>query len=229
MRNVLIIILLQFFAVILQAQDWIQVRSMNSNNSESVWMRKDSALIRSTLFIHDTIYIDSFRIKLFTAFAFLQKFKNQKENKKDSLFKPSLSNYSTGRAYYHKIKIAKTSVRRTKYRLVKKINKKKQNTTLYVKQYILEPCTPDTIRGILLYNNRIADEYDGNTYDSGIWVGCSPHFINGEKIFLLPSFYKETYYDDKLVKHTSAIKNGKFYTKDFTPIGNWRVYGLILN
>lgn len=217
-------------AINCKAQEWIKIRSIQNNNTVDEWVRKGSLDARTYLYTHDTIYVDSFRSQIFKAIAELQQYKKREDSIKFSGFRiiPSAnitidSNYSWGDFKIDKKgRIVHNIKRKHKKRYIPK------RAIVYTKYNTYYKCIPDTIKGFLWFNNKIADEYYGNTMLPGYWIGCS-HITNGhDDVKVIPSYYLKTKYYGNLRKFTSE-PNGTFYTDDSVHIGNYRVYGLLIS
>lgn len=74
-----IFLLLFPLSALCQDSNWVKIRSMSFNGTEDAWVRKgsdaDLAFREGLPRIHDTIYIDSFRNKVFALAGLLDRWK----------------------------------------------------------------------------------------------------------------------------------------------------------
>lgn len=219
---------------------WIKIRSMSFNNSEDVYVRKGSAAAKDYPYIHDTIYVDSFRNRLFalisSTYAMKHKSTSQKLTSDSAIcsltfpvpmaFSSSLIISGEGSttmtwsgdtlsAYFSSHKARKRKKRKPQYHIGEV-------------RYAEGGCPLDTLVGILDYNNKLPNADLGDAVDSGYWVGCIPnkHIYDGVTLILPFMFQEIEFLDGHREFH--AVKNGTFYDSDWNHIGNYRVYGLKL-
>lgn len=141
----------------------------------------------------------------------------------DNSDEPKISNVSHKKTHSKK---HKKSTHKVSAPLVKKEKKKVDKSTY-------EKCQPDTVRGMIMYNNGEMDYADGNTYAEGYWIGCNAYSnaVYTNSIMWFPDKYKrteiylKTSYEigQRIVKHDF----GAFYTLDYKPLSHFKVYGMI--
>lgn len=222
-----ILLSLAFFAILgAHAQDdslWVKVRSMGYNGTEDRWVRKgsdaDLAFREGLPRIHDTIYIDSFRNKVFALAGLLDHLKKAAP-KGSPVIETGGSSFWISAGSWITMKAD---------RAPKKKKRRRSRPDRYWSRAVrVNECPLDTVYGRLIYNLKAPSYLDGNTQDSGYWVGC------GKKVnvlpsgdYMLPGKYFRT--DEYMDGHTEfkIVDNGKFYDIDDTHIGNYRVYGLV--
>jgi len=220
---ILVGLVLAFMAVSLTASaqedsNWIKVRSIAYNGAEDLWVRKgsdaDSAYRKGLPRIHDTVYINTLRAKVLALRASL-----------DSILNPKP--YATsGQIFY-----ASGSSTMSWISLSNPAKKKKRKRPKTSGRWVLATaveCPMDTVYGEIVYNSKRPDYVDGNTRDSGYWVGCGhKNIVLHDGYFMMPGKYFRT--DEYMDGHTEfkIVDNGKFYDMDDNHIGNYRVYGLI--
>lgn len=75
------------------------------------------------------------------------------------------------------------------------------------------PCPIDTLKGVLIWNNR----EHGDSWDSAYWIGkCGPIGMGLEKFIFIPGQNKDGY------------QSGSFYNRDFKRIPSADVYAMII-
>lgn len=239
MKYLLLISLLSLVGIAGSAQydpdpgdsSWIKIRSIAYNHAIDEWVRRgsDAAKAFASQLPHDTlvVYVDSFKQKIFSAFAAMDRYKKQQE----TALTPGLGGgndiiFKSGMIFSVYEDFGEIRLHKGKRRKKKKIPKPKEETEAYA--VTKQACQLDTLRGLLIFNDKRPTREYGNTSDSGTWVGCDPQTIAMDHVLILPGYYFKTVeYMDGHVEFTKE-KNGKFYNSDGDLIGNYRVYGLKL-
>lgn len=198
---------------------WRQVRKMSYNGTVDEWRRQGDtmAVPKDTIRIHDTVYLPK---------AQYDSIFPRRAESLGLILSSGPITMSSGSSWFD-IGSGRLRHRRKKKQRIAKIKQYEASSHYYT------PCSPDTVRGVLVYNNGEI-EAQGNTYTSGYWVGCGCiYFHVGPQTFIYGRNKKTELYVDtaslSIKKRTIGEYAGSFYTDEGDKIPNYLVYQLILN